>query len=47
MLAGIAGAAVGAWLWRRRRHAGRTALSAERGEIIYSNAPLPSSEGIL
>ena len=45
MLAGIAGAALAAWWWRRRgandwsRH--------ERGEVIYRNTPVPSSEGIL
>ena len=45
LIAGIAGAAVAAWWWRRRRGAGHT--GRERGEVIYRNTPVPTSEGIL
>ncbi len=48
MLAGIAGAAFAAWWWNRRRggNAGQT-IGRERGEVIFHNHPVPSSEGIL
>jgi hypothetical protein len=46
MIAGIAGAALAAWWWRRRAgHEGTAAF--DRGEVIYRNTPVPSSEGIL
>ena len=47
MLAGIAGAAVAAWWWRRRGAGGRMSGAFDRGEVIYRNTPVPSSEGIL
>lgn len=46
LLAGIAGAALAAWYWRGRHRSGET-LGSERGETIFSNTPVPSSEGIL
>ena len=45
LLAGIAGAALAAWYWRGR-HRGQ-APELERGETIFRNTPVPSSEGIL
>jgi hypothetical protein len=41
MLAGIASAALAAWWWRRRgtSHAPHV---TERGEVIFSNAPVTS-----
>jgi hypothetical protein len=45
MLAGIAGAAFAAWWWRRRQN-GRPNLN-DTGEVIYTNTPKPSSEGIV
>lgn len=46
LLAGIAGAALAAWYWRGRKRA--PAMGARRnGEVIFSNSPIPSSEGIL
>lgn len=45
MIAGIAGAALAAWWWRRRGHEGTAGF--EHGEVIYRNTPVPSSEGIL
>ena len=44
LLAGIAGAALAAWYWRRR---GQTSASGDKGEVIFSNTPIASSEGIL
>lgn len=46
MIAGIAGAALAAWWWRRRGTTGHLG-DFERGEVIYRNSPVPSSEGIL
>ena len=48
MIAGIAGAALAAWWWRRRG-AGAAQVTADRGrgEVIFNNHPIPSSEGIL
>jgi hypothetical protein len=42
LLAGIAGAAFAAWWWRRRDIVARGMSDAghERGETIYSNAPV-------
>jgi hypothetical protein len=42
MLAGIAGAAFATWWLRKRRMAGRSSWmsEAERGEVIFSNAPV-------
>jgi hypothetical protein len=45
LLAGIAGAALAAWYWRRRGSHSNPA--ANKGEVIFSNTPVPSSEGIL
>jgi hypothetical protein len=45
LLAGIAGAAFAAWFWRNRR--AQHAQTAERGEVIFRNTPVPSSEGII
>lgn len=49
LLASIAGAAFAAWWWRSRQSAGRTGAmgASERGEVIYRNTPVPTSEGIL
>ena len=46
LLAGIAGAALAAWYWRSRRGS-HAELASESGEVIFSNTPVPSSEGIL
>jgi hypothetical protein len=46
LLAGIAGAALAAWYWRGR-HRGPETLSSDKGETIFRNTPVPSSEGIL
>jgi hypothetical protein len=46
MIAGIAGAAFAAWWWSRQRGGARPSGSS-RGEVIFQNHPLPSSEGIL
>jgi len=45
MIAGIAGAAFAAWWWRRR--GAQPAWNASKGEVIFHNHPVPSSEGIL
>jgi hypothetical protein len=45
-IAGIAGAALAAWYWRGRQ-ARRNAHASDRGEVIFSNRPAASSEGIL
>ena len=47
LLAGIAGAALAAWYWRNRRGGQQAQLSSEKGEVIFRNTPVPSSEGIL
>ena len=41
ILAGIAGAAVATWWLRRRQTMAATAGVYERGEVIFSNTPLP------
>jgi hypothetical protein len=46
LLAGIAGAALAAWYWRSR-HGTASDTSYDRGEVIFRNTPVPSSEGIL
>jgi hypothetical protein len=46
LIAGIAGAALAAWYWRGR-HRGDEMTGRDRGETIFSNTPVPSSEGIL
>jgi hypothetical protein len=46
MIAGIAGAAFAAWWWNRRRGAGAGQMTG-KGEVIFHNHPVPSSEGIL
>ena len=46
LLAGIAGAALAAWYWRGR-HRSQDTLRPDRGETIFRNTPVPSSEGIL
>jgi hypothetical protein len=45
VIAGIAGAALAAWWWNRRR--GENGIGARKGEVIFHNHPIPSSEGIL
>ena len=45
-IAGIAGAALAAWYWRGRQ-ARRSADASDKGEVIFSNSPVASSEGIL
>jgi hypothetical protein len=43
MLAGIAGAAIAAWWWRRHADSvarGMSEAGQNRGETIFSNAPL-------
>lgn len=48
MIAGIAGAAFAAWWWRRRGAGARQVTAGtEKGEVIFNNHPVPSSEGIL
>jgi hypothetical protein len=47
LIAGVAGAALAAWWWRSRRGADFLTPSQLRGEVIFSNSPAPSSEGIL
>jgi hypothetical protein len=48
LLAGIAGAAFAAWYWRgHRRSAANLAGARDKGEVIFRNTPVPSSEGIL
>jgi hypothetical protein len=48
LLAGIAGAALAAWYWRSRMSARDSQqLATERGEVIFRNTPVASSEGIL
>ena len=42
-LAGIAGAALATWYWRRRHNHGES----EKGDVIYNNTPIAGSEGIL
>jgi len=48
LIAGIAGAAF-AWWWRSRRTSRHDYLTSARpkGEVIYRNTPVPTSEGIL
>jgi hypothetical protein len=46
MIAGIAGAAFAAWWWNRRR-GGAGQMTGGKGEVIFHNHPIPSSEGIL
>jgi cyanate permease len=41
MLAGIAGAAFAAWWWQQRSGSSAESTTAhERGEVIFSNAPV-------
>lgn len=47
MLAGIAGAAFAAWWWRRRTTGMQGSGNSDRGQVIFQNHPIPSSEGIL
>ena len=47
LLAGIAGAALAAWYWRSRRGGQYGQTAVEKGEVIFRNTPVPSSEGIL
>jgi hypothetical protein len=47
LLAGIAGAAFAAWYWRGHRRSVAAAGVRDKGEVIFHNTPLPSSEGIL
>lgn len=47
MIAGIAGAALAAWWWNRNRGAAARRTASGRGEVIFHNHPIPSSEGIL
>ncbi len=46
LIAGIAGAALAAWYWRGR-YRSQEPVGSDRGETIFSNTPVPSSEGIL
>ena len=46
IIAGIAGAALAAWWWNRNRGAAWQSSSG-RGQVIFHNHPIPSSEGIL
>jgi hypothetical protein len=46
-IAGVAGAALAAWYWRGRRQNANRMASGDRGEVIFRNTPVPSSEGIL
>jgi hypothetical protein len=47
LLAGIAGAAFGAWWWKRRGAAGSPATpqTRQRGEVIFRNTPEPTGLG--
>ena len=47
MIAGIAGAALAAWWWNRNRGTAARRATGGRGEVIFDNHPIPSSEGIL
>jgi hypothetical protein len=47
MIAGIAGAALAAWWWNRNRGAAARNTMGGRGEVIFHNHPVASSEGIL
>jgi hypothetical protein len=47
LLAGIAGAAFAAWYWRGHRRNNVAAGASHNGEVIFSNTPVASSEGIL
>ena len=42
LIAGFAGAAFAAWWWQHQRSAGSAPVSHahERGEVIFSNAPV-------
>jgi hypothetical protein len=42
LLAGIAGAAFAAWWFKGRDRVARGMSAAERGETIFSNAPIVS-----
>ncbi len=42
LLAGIAGAALAAWWYKRRDAMARGMSDASRGETIFSNAPIVS-----
>ena len=41
MLAGIAGAAFAWWMRNRHTMQAQQPMSEERGEVIFSNAPIP------
>ena len=47
LIAGVAGAALAAWWWRHRQGHDFVTPSQLKGEMIYNNTPIPSSEGIL
>jgi hypothetical protein len=47
LIAGIAGAALAAWWWRSRQSRDFVTPSELKGEVIFRNSPIPSSEGIL
>jgi hypothetical protein len=47
VIAGIAGAALAAWWWNRHRSAAARRITGGKGEVIFHNHPIPSSEGIL
>ena len=47
LLAGIAGAALAAWYWRSRKGSIPEFSGDDRGEVIFRNTPVPSSEGVL
>jgi hypothetical protein len=49
LIAGVASAAAfaAAWWWRSHRTNGNAIPATERGEVIFSNSPISSSEGIL
>jgi hypothetical protein len=48
LIAGIAGAALAAWWWRSRHSGGDFVTPSQlKGEVVFRNSPIASSEGIL
>ena len=47
LIAGIAGAALAAWWWRSHRGTDFVTPSQLKGEVIFHNSPVATSEGIL
>jgi hypothetical protein len=43
IVAGVIGAAVGAWWWRRQRASASVAPANDRGTTIFRNTPAPTA----